>query len=139
MALVLFAAVALAVASVAPGARDPSGALGSFTLGALVAASWVLGYALRTRRDYVAELRDRAARLEAEEGERAARAVVDERLRIARELHDVIGHSISLIAIQSEAAGRSAPRPAGAVGRHRSRYGIMNTAVFVCRGRWACG
>jgi len=47
-------------------------------------------------------------RLEAEEGERAARAVVDERLRIARELHDVIGHSISLIAIQSEAAARSA-------------------------------
>jgi signal transduction histidine kinase len=74
----------------------------------LVAASWVLGYALRTRRDYVAELRDRAARLEAAEGERAARAVVDERLRIARELHDVIGHSISLIAIQSEAAARSA-------------------------------
>jgi signal transduction histidine kinase len=56
----------------------------------------------------VAELRDRAARLEAQEGERAARAVVDERLRIARELHDVIGHSISVIAIQSEAAARSA-------------------------------
>jgi signal transduction histidine kinase len=56
----------------------------------------------------VAELKDRAARLEAAEGERAARAVVDERLRIARELHDVIGHSISLIAIQSEAAARSA-------------------------------
>ena len=93
---------------VAPDARDPSGAWGSFTLGALVAACWVLGYALRTRRDYVAELKDRAARLEAAEGERAARAVVDERLRIARELHDVIGHSISLIAIQSEAAARLA-------------------------------
>jgi signal transduction histidine kinase len=114
-AAVLIAAFALAVAAVAPGARDPNGAWGSFTLGTLVAACWLLGYALRTRRDYmttrrdyVAELRDRAARLEAEEGERAARAVVDERLRIARELHDVIGHSISLIAIQSEAAARSA-------------------------------
>jgi signal transduction histidine kinase len=107
-AAVLFAAVALVAAASAPGARDPSGAWGSFTLGALAAACWVLGYALRTRRDYVAELRDRAARLEAEEGERASRAVVDERLRIARELHDVIGHSISLIAIQSEAAARSA-------------------------------
>jgi signal transduction histidine kinase len=104
----LAAAVAVAVASVAPGARSRPGAWGPFTLGALVAASWVLGYALRTRRDYVAELRSRAARLEAEEGERAARAIVDERLRIARELHDVIGHSISLIAIQSEAAARSA-------------------------------
>jgi signal transduction histidine kinase len=105
---VLAAAVAVAVASVAPGARSQSGAWGSFTLGALIAASGVLGYALRTRRDYVAELRDRAARLEAAEGERAARAVVDERLRIARELHDVIGHSVSLIAIQAEAAARSA-------------------------------
>jgi signal transduction histidine kinase len=108
MAPVLLAAVALAVAAVAPDARPETGAWGAFTLGALVPASWVLGYALRTRRDYVTELRDRAARLEAEEGERAARAVVDERLRIARELHDVIGHSISLIAIQSEAATRSA-------------------------------
>jgi signal transduction histidine kinase len=105
---VLLAAVALAVAAVAPGARGHPGAWDSFSLGALIAASWVLGYALRTRRDYVAELRDRAARLEAAEGERAARAIVDERLRIARELHDVIGHSISLIVIQSEAAARSA-------------------------------
>ena len=107
-AAVLLAAAAVAVGASAPGARDPSGPWGSFTLGALVAASWVLGYALRTRREYVAELKDRAARLEAAEGERAARAVVDERLRIARELHDVIGHSISLIVIQSEAAARSA-------------------------------
>jgi signal transduction histidine kinase len=107
-AATLIAAVTVAVASLAPAQRNQNGAWGSFTLGALIAASWVLGYALRIRRDYVAELRDRAARLEAAEGERAARAVVDERLRIARELHDVIGHSISLIAIQSEAAARSA-------------------------------
>jgi signal transduction histidine kinase len=105
---VLAAAIVIAVASLAPDARGNPGAWGSFTLGALISASWVLGYALRTRRDYVAELRDRAARLEAAEGERAARAVLDERLRIARELHDVIGHSISLIAIQSQAAARAA-------------------------------
>lgn len=102
------AAVAWLVACFTPGVRTPPWASGSVYLGAGIAASWVLGYALRTRREYVAELRDRAARLEATEGERAARAVVDERLRIARELHDVIGHSISLIAIQSEAAARSA-------------------------------
>jgi signal transduction histidine kinase len=108
MAPALLASVAWLVACFAPGVRTPPFASGSFYIGAMIAASWVLGYALRTRREYVAELRDRAARLEAEEGERAARAVVDERLRIARELHDVIGHSISLIAIQSEAAARSA-------------------------------
>jgi signal transduction histidine kinase len=118
---VLIAAFALAVADLTPGVRDPSGIWGSFNLGVLVAASWVLGYALRTRRDYVGELRDRAARLEAAEGERAARAVVDERLRIARELHDVIGHSISLIAIQSEAAARCARSNPDAVPAFLSR------------------
>src|SRR5215471_9661364 len=104
-AVVAVAAIALGVASLAPGARSqPSGVWGALTVSALVAAPWVLGYAIRTRRAYIAELKARAARLEAEEGERAARAVVDERLRIARELHDVIGHSISLITIQVEAA-----------------------------------
>ena len=117
----LVAAIALAVAAMAPGARDQPGSWSSLTLGAMVAASWVVGYALRTRRDYVAELRERAARLEAEEGERAARAVVDERLRIARELHDVIGHSISLILIQSEAAARSVRSDPDAVPAFLSR------------------
>ena len=129
-AAVLLAAVALTVASLAPGARGHPGAWGSFTLGALIAASWVLGYALRTRRDYVAELRDRAARLEAAEGERAARAVVDERLRIARELHDVIGHSISLIAIQSEAAARFARSNPDAVPAFLSRISAASRQVL---------
>jgi signal transduction histidine kinase len=106
-AAVSVAAIALGVASVAPGARGQSGTWGVLAVSALVAASWVLGYAIRTRRAYIAELKARAARLQAEEGERAARAVVDERLRIARELHDVIGHSISLITVQAEAATRS--------------------------------
>src|SRR5215472_2299654 len=105
-AVVAVAAIALGVASVAPDARQV-GTWGVLPASALVAASWVLGYAIRTRRAYIAELKARAARLEAEEGERAERAVVDERLRIARELHDVIGHSISLITIQAEAATRS--------------------------------
>jgi hypothetical protein len=48
---VLFAAVASGVAAaVAPGGRGRPGAWDSFSLGALIAASWVLGYALRTRR-----------------------------------------------------------------------------------------
>ena len=106
-AVVAVAAIAFGVATLAPGARGQSGIWGVLAGPALVAASWVLGYAIRTRRAYIAELKARAARLEAEEGERAVRAVVDERLRIARELHDVIGHSISLITIQAEAATRS--------------------------------
>ena len=104
---VMVAAVAVGLATLAPEARQPS-AWGWLPASGLIAASWVLGYAIRTRRAYIAELKARAVRLEAEEGERAARAVVDERLRIARELHDVIGHSISLITVQAEAAARSA-------------------------------
>jgi signal transduction histidine kinase len=106
-AAVLAAAVAFGLATLAPDARNQAGAWGQLYVGALTVASWILGYAIHIRRAYITELKDRAARLEAEEGERAARAVVDERLRIARELHDVIGHSISLITIQSEAAARS--------------------------------
>ena len=106
-AAAMVAAVAVGLATLSPEARIESKGWGTPTAGALIAASWVLGYAIRTRRAYIAELEDRAARLEAEEGERAARAVIDERLRIARELHDVIGHSISLITIQAEAATRS--------------------------------
>jgi signal transduction histidine kinase len=104
---VIVAMLAVGLATLAPEADKGSGEWGWLPEAGLMAGSWVLGYAIRTRRAYIAELEARAARLEAEEGERAARAVVDERLRIARELHDVIGHSISLISIQAEAATRS--------------------------------
>ncbi len=102
-AMVAAAALALSAANLAPDARGN----GLNSVGLAVLSAWILGYALRTRRAYVAELVERAARLEAEEGERAARAVAEERLRIARELHDVVGHSISLITVQAEAATRS--------------------------------
>jgi signal transduction histidine kinase len=111
---VLGATAAFTVSTLAPGARGRPTSWGLPTVevvlaeGLPIASAWVLGYAIRTRRAYIAELTERAARLEAEEGERAARAVADERLRIARELHDVIGHSIGLITIQAEAATRSA-------------------------------
>lgn len=106
-AATLAAGVALAAANTAPDARNRvtwGGVLGLLIYVALIVATWVLGYAISTRRDYVAELKDRAARLEAQEGERAARAVVDERLRIARELHDVVAHAMSVITVQAGVA-----------------------------------
>ncbi len=68
-------------------------------LGILVA--WLVGRNLRLRRARWAELQARAERLELEREEEARRAVTEERLRIARELHDVIAHSMSVIAVQS--------------------------------------
>jgi signal transduction histidine kinase len=68
-------------------------------LGMLVA--WLAGRNLRLRRARWAELQARAEGLEREREEQARRAVTEERLRIARELHDVIAHSMSVIAVQS--------------------------------------
>jgi signal transduction histidine kinase len=70
---------------------------------ALFGIAWVVGDNVRTRRAYLAELEDRAARLEREREERAERAVIDERTRIARELHDVIAHNVSVMVVQASA------------------------------------
>lgn len=64
----------------------------------LAAASWVVGDAVRTRRGYLAE-QERARQSRALDD--ATRAIVEERLAIARELHDVLAHSLAVIAIQS--------------------------------------
>ena len=66
-----------------------------------VAAAWLLGDGTRRRQEAVAAARERAAELERAREELARRAVVGERLRIARELHDVVAHSMSIIAVQS--------------------------------------
>jgi signal transduction histidine kinase len=76
------------------------------TNSALLVGVWWLGRGLRLRRAYLAELEDRAQRLErAREGDaRAAR--VEERARIARELHDVVAHHVSVMTVQAGAARR---------------------------------
>jgi signal transduction histidine kinase len=70
---------------------------------ALFAIAWVIGDNVRTRRAYLAELEARAARLEREREEQAERAVAEERTRIARELHDVIAHNVSVMVVQASA------------------------------------
>ena len=64
----------------------------------------LLGEAVRSRRAWQAEVRDRLARAEAEREREAERRVEQERLRIARELHDVMAHTISIITIQAGVA-----------------------------------
>jgi signal transduction histidine kinase len=70
----------------------------------LLAAAWILGQGVRQRRARAAELEDRATRLEREREEQARQAAIQERLRIARELHDVVAHSLSVIGVQAGAA-----------------------------------
>jgi signal transduction histidine kinase len=69
--------------------------------GLILAAAWWLGDGTRRRQEAVVTAQQRAAELELARDELARRAVTEERLRIARELHDVVAHSMSIIAVQS--------------------------------------
>ncbi|GHH39772.1 sensor histidine kinase [Streptomyces candidus] len=66
--------------------------------------AWVLGDSMRTRRAYFAQLEERAARLEKEREAQAKVAVAAERARIARELHDVVAHNVSVMVVQADGA-----------------------------------
>jgi signal transduction histidine kinase len=62
---------------------------------------WALGVALAARREYSRALEEKTLALEAAREELARSAVVEERTRIARDLHDVLGHAVSLITVQA--------------------------------------
>ena len=70
----------------------------------MLGAVWFIGDGLRFQRSQVLLLEDRASRLEKEREELAQRAVADERRLIARELHDVVAHSVSVMVAQAGAA-----------------------------------
>jgi signal transduction histidine kinase len=67
----------------------------------VIGAAWLLGYFVGVRRAYIARLEERTAELEQAREELAGRAVAEERLRLARELHDLVAHSMIVIAVQS--------------------------------------
>lgn len=66
--------------------------------------AWVLGDSMRTRRAYYAQLEERATRLEREREAQAQIAAAAERSRIARELHDVVAHNVSVMVVQADGA-----------------------------------
>jgi signal transduction histidine kinase len=76
----------------------------------LVAGAWAVGDNIGTRRAYLAALEERAERLEREQTVVSQRAALAERGRIARELHDVVAHHVSAIAVQAGAAEELAER-----------------------------
>jgi signal transduction histidine kinase len=99
--LVVASIAAFGVALTALAADGPSQALGDLVP---FAAAWVFGDNLGTRRAYTRALEERAERLEREQEREAARAVAEEQARIARELHDVIAHNLSVMVVQAAAA-----------------------------------
>lgn len=102
---VLEAGVLLAAIRFAP----TGDAVGSFVfLSGLVAAAYFVGTSVRNRRAYLGALVDRAARAERERDQQARLAATAERTRLARELHDIVAHSLTVVVTLAEAATASA-------------------------------
>jgi signal transduction histidine kinase len=84
-------------------------------LGTSVVAAWALGSFKRVRSRYVEALQERAHRAELEREERARRAVTEERARVAREMHDIVAHSLAVVVVQAQSgafAARTDPQKA---------------------------
>ena len=99
----VLAALVITHAVAAPESLGPQN-LAFAALGGLAIAA---GDSSRNRRAYLAEVERRAERAEFEREQDARRRVAAERLRIARDLHDSVGHHLALISVQSDVAGRS--------------------------------
>jgi signal transduction histidine kinase len=106
-------AAAMLVVVLAIVATDPDEATaGSYFFFLLVfGGPWLAGRAIRHRRLSERQLERRAVTAEREREERARRAVAEERARIARELHDVVAHAISVIVLQARGGRRSLDEP----------------------------
>ncbi|MDP9232584.1 MAG: histidine kinase [Actinomycetota bacterium] len=87
--------------------RDPLKNLSAFIATCIVfGLIWTVAFALGRKFQEADEAKERAARAEREREERARSAVTEERARIARELHDVVGHSVSVMTVQASAVRR---------------------------------
>jgi signal transduction histidine kinase len=123
--------IGLAVAAVfiitgQPGTLSP-GSLGIF------AVAWLIGWYLRRRRGQFSGLQDRAARAEQEREAQARAAVASERGRIARELHDIVAHSVSVMVIQAQAGQRLISDTAQARAAFRAIEGSGREALVELR------
>jgi signal transduction histidine kinase len=87
---------------------------GFVALSAMVIAAVVLGINIRQRRALLGSLHERAARLELERDQQGRLATAAERARIAREMHDVVAHTMAIMVIQAGAARSVLDRDAAA-------------------------
>jgi signal transduction histidine kinase len=87
--------------------RDPIGNLDGFIATSVIfGIVWTIAFAVGRKFQEADEAKERAARAEGEREHRARAAVSEERARIARELHDVVGHSVSVMTVQASAVRR---------------------------------
>ena len=87
--------------------NDPKGTVGNFLASSfLFTVAWSIGFGLGRKFHEAEEAKERLTQAERARAEQARLAVADERTRIARELHDVVGHSVSVMTVQASAARR---------------------------------
>jgi signal transduction histidine kinase len=87
--------------------RDPLSNLDAFVVTSIIfGIIWTIAFAVSRKFEEADDARERALRAEREREERARAAVTEERARIARELHDVVGHSVSVMTVQASAVRR---------------------------------
>ena len=90
--------------------NDPTHSLGSlFFIPALFALGWLVGFVLHERSEQTEAAEQRAAQAELERATTARVAVAEERARIARELHDVVAHAVSVMVLQVGAVRHRLP------------------------------
>jgi signal transduction histidine kinase len=122
----LAAAAVWVIGSYAAGANDQNTVPSVF----FAAVAWAAGRAMRRRQQLVELLDERARQLEHEREERIRATVADERARIARELHDVVAHSVSVMVVQAQAGPRL-------VGEHERAVAAFD--AIAASGREALG
>ena len=87
--------------------NDPNGGVANFVVASIIfGIVWAIAFGVGRKSVEADEAKERATRAEREREERARVAVADERARIARELHDVVGHSVSVMTVQASAVRR---------------------------------
>jgi signal transduction histidine kinase len=91
---------------------------------------WTAGYGLRRYAERAHAATERAIRSEVEAAEQALQAVVDERTRIAREMHDIVGHALSAIVVQAGAAEQEAHDDPGATAHALAQIRTTGTAAL---------
>jgi signal transduction histidine kinase len=87
--------------------NDPRSGVGNFVVASIIfTIVWTIAFGVGRKSVEADEAKERAARAEREREQRAQVAVADERARIARELHDVVGHSVSVMTVQASGVRR---------------------------------